>query len=79
MAERSSSRWSDPYPEPIDPKMAIKPSLAEKLVDILEYVDDKDEIMTEQIVAHFVFNAAKNGRYPPSQNGHIRSLLRPEF
>ena len=63
MAERSSSRWSDPYPEPIDPKMAIKPSLAEKLVDILEYVDDKDEIMTEQIVAHFVFNATTAKRF----------------
>ena len=24
----------------------------------------------------FIFYGAKNGRYPPSQNGHIRSLLR---
>ena len=38
-------------------KWSIKPSLAEKMVDILEYAADKDEITTEQIVSHFGFNA----------------------
>ena len=36
-------------------KWSIKPSLAEKMVDILEYVADKDEITTEQIVSHLGF------------------------
>ena len=34
-------------------KWSIKPSLAEKMVDILEFVADKDEFTTEQIVSHF--------------------------
>ena len=56
-------------------KWSIKPSLAEKLVDILEYVADrsattgdacqskKDEFTTEQIVSHFGFNATTAKRY----------------
>ena len=44
-------------------KWSIKPSLAEKLVDILEYVVDKDEFTTEQIVSHFGFNATTVKRY----------------
>ena len=56
-------------------KWSIKPSLAEKLVDILEYMVDrsatigdaclskKDEITTEQIIAHFGFNATTTKRY----------------
>ena len=44
-------------------KWSTKPSLAEKLVDILEYVADKDEITTEQIVTHFGFNATTAKRY----------------
>ena len=44
-------------------KWSIKPSLAEKLVDILEHVADKDKITTEQIVAHFGFNATTAKRY----------------
>ncbi|MBR2776874.1 MAG: Fic family protein [Bacteroidaceae bacterium] len=44
-------------------KWSVKPSLAEKLVDILEYVADKDEITTEQIVTHFGFNATTAKRY----------------
>ena len=42
---------------------SIKPSLAEKLVDILEFVVDKGEFTTEQIVAHFGFNATTAKRY----------------
>ena len=44
-------------------KWSIKPSLAEKLVDILGYVADKDQITTEEIVSHFGFNATTAKRY----------------
>ena len=44
-------------------KWSIKPSLAEKLVDILDFVDDKGEITTETIVTHFGFPATTAKRY----------------
>ena len=44
-------------------KWSIKPSMAEKMVDILDFVVDKDEITTEQIVCHFGFNATTAKRY----------------
>ena len=44
-------------------KWSIKPSLAEKLVDILEFVADKDQITTEEIVSHFGFNTTTARRY----------------
>jgi Fic family protein len=44
-------------------KWSIKPSLAEKMVDILEYVADKDLITTEAIVSHFGFNPTTAKRY----------------
>jgi len=44
-------------------KWSIKPSLAEKLVDILEFVADKDQITTEEIVGHFGFNPTTAKRY----------------
>ena len=44
-------------------KWSIKPSIAEKMVDILDFVVDKDEITTEQIVSHFGFNATTAKRY----------------
>ena len=63
----SSVALSDLEPEPIAPEMvdkwSIKPSLAEKLVDILEFVVDKGEFTTEQIVGHFGFNATTAKRY----------------
>ena len=63
----SSVALSDLEPEPIAPEMvdkwSIKPSLAEKLVDILEFVVDKDEFTTEQIVSNFGFNATTAKRY----------------
>ena len=63
----SSIALSDLEPEPIAPEMvdkwSIKPSLAEKLVDILEFVVDKGEFTTEQIVGHFGFNATTAKRY----------------
>ena len=34
---------------------SIKPSLVEKMVDILQYVANKEKITTEKIVAHFYF------------------------
>ena len=63
----SSVALSDLKPEPIAPEMvdkwSIKPSLAEKLVDILDFVVDKGEFTTEQIVSHFGFNATTAKRY----------------
>ena len=44
-------------------KWSIKPSLAEKLVDILVFVNDKDRITTEAIVSHFGFNPTTAKRY----------------
>jgi DeoR/GlpR family transcriptional regulator of sugar metabolism len=44
-------------------KWSIKPSLAEKMVDIMEYVADKDQITTEAIVSHFGFNPTTAKRY----------------
>ena len=44
-------------------KWSIKPSLAEKLVDILEFVADIGEFTTEQIVSHFSFNTTTAKRY----------------
>ena len=44
-------------------KWSIKPSLAEKMVDILEFVTDKDQITTEAIVSHFGFNPTTAKRY----------------
>ena len=44
-------------------KWSVKPSLAEKLVDIMEFVTDKDMIMTEEIVSHFGFNPTTAKRY----------------
>jgi Fic family protein len=44
-------------------KWSIKPSLAEKMVDIMEFVADKDQITTEEIVSHFGFNPTTAKRY----------------
>ena len=44
-------------------KWSIKPSLAEKLVDILSYMADKDEISTEIVVQQFGFTATSAKRY----------------
>ena len=44
-------------------KWSVKPSLAEKLVDIMEFVADKDQITTEEIVSHFGFNHTTAKRY----------------
>ena len=44
-------------------KWSIKPSLAEKMVDILLFMADKEEITTENIVAQFGFTATSAKRY----------------
>jgi Fic family protein len=44
-------------------KWSIKPSLAEKLADILDFVADKEEFTTEVIVRHFGFPATTAKRY----------------
>ena len=44
-------------------KWSIKPTLAEKLVSILEYVADKDGFTTETIVSHFGFTTTTAKRY----------------
>ena len=44
-------------------KWSIKPTLADKLADILSFVADKDEVTTEAIVQHFGFPATSAKRY----------------
>ena len=44
-------------------KWSIRPSLAEKMVDILEYLANKDHITTEEIVNHFGYNPTTAKRY----------------
>ena len=44
-------------------KWSIKPSLAGKMVDILKFAADKDQITTEAIVSHFGFNPTTAKRY----------------
>ena len=44
-------------------KWSIKPSLAEKLADILDFVADKEEFTTEVIVQHFGIPATSAKRY----------------
>lgn len=41
---------------------SIKPSLTEKMVDILQYVADKEKITTEKIVAHFLKNLIRQSQ-----------------
>ena len=44
-------------------KWSIKPSLAEKLADIMVFVADKEEFTTEAIVQHFGFTPTTAKRY----------------
>ena len=44
-------------------KWSIKPTLAEKLVDILEYMSDRSSVTTEQLVTHFGYTATSAKRY----------------
>ena len=75
----NSVALSYPYPEPIEQEMvdkwSIKPSLAGKLVDILDYVADKGDFTTEQIVRQFGFTATSAKRYlrQLSEFGYLES------
>ena len=44
-------------------KWSIKPSLAEKMVDILVFMDDKHEVTTDDIITRFGFTATTAKRY----------------
>ena len=44
-------------------KWSIKPTLAEKMVDIMLFMADKEEVTTQAIVAHFGFTATTAKRY----------------
>jgi ribosomal protein S25 len=44
-------------------KWSIKPSLAEKLADILDFVADKEEFTTGVVVQHFGFPTTSAKRY----------------
>ena len=44
-------------------KWSIKPSLADKLADIMNYMADKEEITTETIIEHFGFTPTTAKRY----------------
>lgn len=63
----SSASLVDLTPEPIVPEMAdkciIKPSIAEIIADILDFVADKEEFTTETIVRQFGFTATTAKRY----------------
>ena len=59
----NSVALSDLSPEPIETEMVDKQDLQKKMVDILDFVADKDEFTTEQIVNHFDFNATTAKRY----------------
>lgn len=63
----NSVALSNPFPEPIEEEMVDKwtrkPSEAEKLADILEFMADKEETTTEAIVQHFGFPATSAKRY----------------
>ena len=44
-------------------KWSIKPSLAEKMVDILLFMGDKQEVTTDDIISEFGFTATTAKRY----------------
>lgn len=44
-------------------KWSVKPTLADKLVDILHFVSDKSQITTEELVQHFDFAPTTAKRY----------------
>ncbi len=44
-------------------KWSVKPTLADKLVDILHFMSDKSQITTEELVQHFDFAPTTAKRY----------------
>ena len=57
-------------------KWSIKPSLADKLVDILIFMHDKTQITTEQLVQHFNFTPTTAKRYlrQLTEFGYLESM-----
>ena len=57
-------------------KWSIKPSLAEKLVDILHFMSDKSQITTEELVQHFNFTPTTAKRYlrQLTEFGYLESM-----
>ena len=57
-------------------KWSIKPSLAEKLVDILIFMSDNNTVTTERIVQHFDFTPTTAKRYlrQLTEFGYLESL-----
>ena len=57
-------------------KWSIKPSLAEKMVDILIFMSDKDAVTTEQIVQQFGFTPTTAKRYlrQLTEFGYLESM-----
>ena len=51
------------YSKEMVDKWSIKPSLADKLADILLFVDDKQEFTTESIIKQFRFSDTTAKRY----------------
>jgi len=56
-------------------KWSIKPTLAEKLVDILEFVADKETFTTEDIVHRFSYTPTTAKRYlrQLTEFGHLEA------
>jgi len=57
-------------------KWSIKPTLAEKLVDILHFMSDKSQITTEELVRHFNFTPTTSKRYlrQLSEFGYLEAM-----
>ena len=57
-------------------KWSIKPTLAEKLVDILHFMSDKSQITTEELVQHFNFTPTTSKRYlrQLSEFGYLEAM-----
>ena len=53
----------DQFIKSVASDMVDKQNLKQKMVDILEFVADKDQITTEEIVSHFGFNPTTAKRY----------------
>ena len=60
--EQFNSSMGDTDEKMVD-KWSIKPSLAEKLADILIFMSEKSQITTEELVKHFGFTPTTAKRY----------------
>ncbi len=60
--EQFNASMSDNNEKMVD-NWSVKPTLAEKLVDILHFMSDKSQITTEELVQHFNFTPTTAKRY----------------